>query len=431
MASRYAGSKVRRRKLPYPRQHGRYAELSTVGSGDTILDSYFDTSGWTGSQVTESFSHPQWMDRKRGQPLADYGGPFFTQKSFVDGNVAQVLLDDKPRVPGYTSTTTYVGAMFPYNPTKMSYPSGSTSSVLTLDTLGATAVARCKPTNAAADLSVMLGELFSEGLPKLIGASSGLWKDKTRSARKATGDEYLNLQYGWVPIANDMSSLAYAIYAADTILRQYERDSGSVVRRKYDFPSDNSSSFTQLDTFTTPYILGGVSGNLLDGTSSARGQVWREDSYSRRQWFSGAFTYYLPDSYSRNSEMARIALEAKKLLGLSLTPETVWNLTPWSWMVDWFANVGDVLSNLSDTLTDRLVMRYGYMMEHTVNRRTYYFTGPTGAKTRGARPLPVNFVVESKVRQQANPYGFGLNWNGLSKFQLSILGALGITRGKK
>jgi len=129
--------------------------------------------------------------------------------------------------------------------------------------------------------------------------------------------------------------------------------------------------------------------------------------------------------------MARIALEAKKLLGLSLTPDVVWNLTPWSWAVDWFSNVGDVLSNITDALTDSLVMGYGYMMENTVQRRTYTFSGPTGAKTRGARPANVVFEVNSKQRVQANPYGFGLTWNSLTPFQLSILSALGISKHGK
>jgi len=427
---RFSGSKVRVRSLPHPRYHCRYAEISLVGSGDTILDGYVDTTGWHGTQVTESFEHPEWRKRK-AFAIGDIGGPFFSQRTGVSAIGGDVILDDKPRIKGASSTTTYVGKMLPVAANRMSYPVGNVSSISTLNALGATAIARCKPTNATADLSTFLGELFREGLPRLIGASSGLWKERTKSARKASADEYLNAQFGWAPIARDMSSIAYAIYSADKVLRQYERDSGKMVRRRYVFPPVNSLSFSEVDAGVTPWILGGVSGNLLDPTSTARGTVYREDQTYRRQWFSGGFTYHLPDSYSRNSEMARIALEAKKLLGLSLTPDVVWNLTPWSWAVDWFSNVGDVLSNITDALTDSLVMGYGYMMENTVQRRTYTYAGPTGAKTRGARPAVVRFEVNSKQRVQANPYGFGLTWNSLSPFQLSILAALGITKHGK
>jgi hypothetical protein len=430
MASRFAGAKVRSRKLPVIRPHCRYEQISLLGGQNSILDGYLDTSGWTGTQVTESFSHPAWKSRSRSSSLSDIGGPFFTQKTYTESNLSPFSLNDVPRVKGYTTTTKYVGAMLPYSPTAMSFPTASVSSKSALDARGATAVARCSPTNSAADLSVFLGELMREGLPKLIGASSGLWEEKTRIARKTAGDEYLNLQYGWVPIAQDMSSIAYAIYAADAILRQYERDSGRLVRRTYHFPSEESVSFTTISNAATPYILGGVSGDLVDPNASTLGKVYREDRFSRRQWFSGAFTYHLPDSYSRSSEMARIALQAKKLMGVSLTPSTAWNLAPWSWAVDWFSNVGDVLDNVSDSIADRLVMSHGYMMEHTVNRRTYHFAGPTWLRTKTARPAPVSFVVETKIRQQANPYGFGLTWDGLNAFQLSILTALGMTRGR-
>jgi len=342
-----------------------------------------------------------------------------------------VVLDDIPRIKNASSTTSYTGKMLPLAATAMKWPTvNPISSISALEILGATAVARCKPTNATADLSVFLGELFSEGLPKLIGARSGLWQERTDAARKVAADEYLNLEFGWEPIARDMSSIAYAIYSADAVLRQYERDSGRMVRRRYNFPTEKNESYTEVGS-GTPWILGGVSGNLLDPAFAAGGKVIRAESTTRNTWFSGAFTYHLPRSYSRSNEMARIALEAKKVLGLSLTPETAWNLTPWSWAVDWFSNVGDVLSNISDALTDSLVMGYGYLMEHTVQKRSYNFYGPTGCKTKGARPATVTFVIETKQRVQANPYGFGLTWKGLSPHQLSILSALGISRSGK
>jgi hypothetical protein len=127
--------------------------------------------------------------------------------------------------------------------------------------------------------------------------------------------------------------------------------------------------------------------------------------------------------------MARLALEAKKLLGLSLTPDTVWNLTPWSWMVDWVSNAGDVVSNISDALFDGLVLRYGYMMEHTLTSDEYFFVGPTGFQpTNGPRPSSITLHHEVKKRVKATPYGFGLTWTSFTTRQLAILAALGITR---
>jgi hypothetical protein len=129
--------------------------------------------------------------------------------------------------------------------------------------------------------------------------------------------------------------------------------------------------------------------------------------------------------------MARSALMAKKTLGLSLTPDTVWNLAPWSWAVDWFTNAGDVISNLTDWAVYGLCLRYGYIMEHTIARDTYTYVG--GSKGAGFKrteylPPPIILEVETKIRRKANPFGFGLTWNGLSPIQLAIAAALGITR---
>jgi len=76
-----------------------------------------------------------------------------------------------------------------------------------------------------------------------------------------------------------------------------------------------------------------------------------------------------------------------------------------------------------------LILRYGYIMEHTVHKYTYSL-GPV-TLFPGADPVPVPdliLVTETKQRQRANPFGFGLKWDDLSPFQLSILTALGISR---
>jgi hypothetical protein len=127
--------------------------------------------------------------------------------------------------------------------------------------------------------------------------------------------------------------------------------------------------------------------------------------------------------------MIRDALRAKKLLGIIPTPSTLWNLAPWSWATDWFLNTGDVISNLTDWATDGLVMRYGYMMEHTIVRDTYTLTKP-GLSSPGVRVQPLTLVTETKMRRKANPFGFGLTWSGLSPRQTAIAVALGLTRGK-
>jgi hypothetical protein len=117
--------------------------------------------------------------------------------------------------------------------------------------------------------------------------------------------------------------------------------------------------------------------------------------------------------------------KANQLLGLDITPDTLWNLAPWSWAADWFSNIGDITSNMS-SFQQGLVMRYGYQMEHTIVSDTY------SSVDKSLRTHPLTFVVETKQRVKANPFGFGVTWEGLSPFQLSIAGALGLSKsGRK
>jgi hypothetical protein len=161
-----------------------------------------------------------------------------------------------------------------------------------------------------------------------------------------------------------------------------------------------------------------------------RGSVYLLREIERRTWFSGCFTYYLPTGYESRNGISKLAAQADRLFGLKPGPETLWNLAPWSWAVDWFSNTGDVISNLEDFKLHGLVMRYGYIMEHTIVRDTYNFVLDTNFGVLRPKVSPVVLVTETKKRRAANPFGFGLTWDGISTFQASIAAALGISRGR-
>lgn len=146
----------------------------------------------------------------------------------------------------------------------------------------------------------------------------------------------------------------------------------------------------------------------------------------RKVWFSGSFLYYLPNGTDFLSKLGRWQVEAHRLLGFRLDPELLWNLAPWTWLGDWFSNAGDLVSNASSYLFDGLVMQYGYVMEHVEETVSYdsifgFIDGTTAAPQ-------LTLVRETKRRLAATPFGFGLDFDTLSAWQLSILAALGISR---
>jgi hypothetical protein len=130
--------------------------------------------------------------------------------------------------------------------------------------------------------------------------------------------------------------------------------------------------------------------------------------------------------------MVEVVRQVNFLLGTEITLDTIWQLTPWSWLFDWFGNVGDILTNASYIGSDGLVLRYGYLMNHVKIVQKYHM--PSGATFRGGAktgPIYNTLTFESKERTRATPYGFGSSLSSLSEKQWAILGALGLTRAPK
>jgi hypothetical protein len=147
---------------------------------------------------------------------------------------------------------------------------------------------------------------------------------------------------------------------------------------------------------------------------------------TKKTWFAGEFRYHYPPVTA--SVIARMRGWSRQILGVDITPGTLWDMTPWTWLLDWFANIGDILSNISAISQDNLAMRYGYLMQEATRKlvHTHYgVTTPYGS-------IPPTFsgtaIYTGKTRMGASPYGFGLKWTELSPRQLAILTAIGITR---
>jgi len=432
------GTTTRKRLLPSAAQRAgkglaAYWDPDEGGTVVTSSPSNDRVAYLGGTQVTVSEGHP--ISRLRKGGLEDIGGPFESTRQWCDVRGSRTHFTDKWKQPfgALTQVLSYDGVMIPRIALSApdsegrkfpSFPPSARSSNDALDEFGATAIARCKPTNPPVDAAQALGELWREGLPHLIGSAS--WKARSDIVRSASED-YLNVQFGWRPLISDISDFTNTVTQFDTVLAQYERDAGGVVRRRYEFPIERSSDTWEENLSPTLPALAWPA-NLFQPDTAGAGKVTVVEETTIRRWFSGAFTYYLPTGYDSRDKISRLRLMADRL-GIQATPDTVWELTPWSWAVDWFSNAGDVISNISDFGTGGLVMRYGYMMEHSIKERTY--TQPkSGYRVKGIPQVagPLTLVTETKVRRPANPFGFGVTWEGLSTFQASILAALGITR---
>jgi len=298
-------------------------------------------------------------------------------------------------------------------------------------TYGTKLVASANPTKANASLMTAILEL-RDGIPKFPGLSLGHVLDKKELAR-AGSDEFLNYVFGIVPAVGDIKKLLKSIVNFNKIVTQYAKDSDNIVRRRKSLPAITSSAedsaavsaqnviWWPIDSMSNVAAYTAVTGNSV---------VTVNDHKFDRIWFSGAFRYHLPLGSDALSNMERLGALANKLLGSNLDAHNVWAALPWSWLIDWFANVGDIVQNSTQINQYGGVMQYGYLMCESTYNRVYTvnnlnFNG--GYKTE----LSTSLMTKRKQRLRATPFGFGLNPGTFSDQQWAILGALGISKGPK
>lgn len=338
-----------------------------------------------------TLSHPAWL---AGQRNGNAGGPWYMKRTQHTVNPGE---RNDLYVKGPCFGTAIVGWV---GNSLLTVPSDSE-----LKGLGTTAISRVTPNNPSVSVSQTLGEA-REGFPKIFG--SGLLKERTNLLRGGS-KEYLNVQFGWLPIISDLKKYAHTVKHRNEIIRSFKKGSDQKIRRRYSFPPVSSTDSRAGSVITSPpFGPAGMPGTMTE---------YRES----QSWFSGAFRYHVPIGDTVLSKLDMYESYANKLLGVSLTPDTVWNLAPWSWAADWFSNTGDIMTNISNLGRDGMVMQYGYMMHSSKNERTVTFSnGITSGNYRK--------VIETKVRIGANPFGFDLTWDGLTNRQLAIAAAIGLTR---
>jgi len=350
-----------------------------------------------------SFRHHKY----RKPPLYRSGGPWLLQSTRHTVGAADVL---KKNAAG--TNTLYQGTAV-----VLHYDSGfgtpSVASDASMDSKGATAMARSLPTNPNATVSTTIAELFREGIPSALGFQS--WKTQTGRA-KAAGGEYLNVEFGWKPLLADVRKFGDSVKRADQIWDEHLRNASKDIHRSYDSPVVKTTDVVNGTAVGVPTMAG-----MFWAGSTTVTRVTRE-------WSEFAFRYYVPMGDDFKSQTKRALAKANKLYGTNVTPEVLWNLTPWSWGLDWVGNTGDVLRNMSALSSDTLVLLYGYSMRSDViTRQTVGTSNSVPGKTYVSKLTTVQTV---KQRRPANPYGFGVAGLALSPSRAAIVAALAAARGK-
>lgn len=402
----------------YPVNYSQVGKSSYVGNQTTTSYRSNRASG-----VAKEFQLARDEVLSRGHAGNSYARPFDTGHEFSTTK-QELLLSHKNVTWTSWYGHTYTGPLLCVS--SGSYDTHWSTPVQdNLTALGTKAIERTVPTNPVAGMSTFLGEL-REGFPSLMGVAS---LGRFDSIPRKLGGEYLNYQFGWVPLVSDLKKFLFAAQNSTKIFEQFQRDSGRNVRRRYYFPEETSVSAPK----SVPNTLGNT---YLDATTwgypGKLGSSTMTISSKKKSWFSGSYTYYLEQGSDILSKLKYYEQQANHLLGTRITPEVLWELAPWSWLADWYADIGSIISNASALNSDGLVIRYGYMMQTSVTEVVHRHTDiPSlhGGWTPGA--VVNTFRETRKERIRATPYGFGLDTDLFTGSQWAILAALGMTKAPK
>jgi hypothetical protein len=396
------------------------------GSGFTVLPGSQTTYSYRNSRRGDQDDRYQYLS---GSDLAksvgdefhatngglDTGHEFWTRKDWYELDPTHLHFE-------YPNSY-YDGMVYPSIVGVDLWPDLAEPSTSDLEVLGARAVSGTLPDRPIAGLAAFLGELH-EGLPRMP------LQALARRGPNALDQEFLNQQFGIRPFIGDLQKLAQAVITGDILLQRYNNQASLLTRRKLDLGSQTTLR-VQPDAY--------MEVNLGTRGGTPHPYYWLEnyggywtciDEMTHSARFAGQYERFVPinDSFFRAS--TDYARRANKLLGTEITPSVVYQITPWSWLLDWFGNFNVFMTNVSYLNGNDTILRYGYVTHLIEATRTWTRQGPL--RTGDSRDIVNTVVLKHHVRVmrrvKASPYGFGINLPDMSPLRWAILAALGKTR---
>jgi len=303
------------------------------------------------------------------------------------------------------------------------YPGDETISDVEFITNAASAL---NPSRPDFDAAVFLGEL--RDVPKLLSFVGG-------DLAKFGANEYLKFQYGWKPFVSDVKKLMKAVNVVDRKIKQLEKLRRDGIIRKVWKPKPQEGGREVRSFVREP-----------DGNVDFPDFQWDSDFMQSRGVFSKVSTNMVTDrwailTWSADSPSAPPITDEKLLLqarraafGGTVDGSTLWQLMPWSWLLDWTSNASEYLmsqrdvvdAHLSKTLLMKKTTRVSQISPIPVPFPNPAFGGADwypedGSATSVIKERFLNIMPEVEITGE-------LSLLGESPFKLSILGALAVQR---
>jgi hypothetical protein len=244
-------------------------------------------------------------------------------------------------------------------------------------------VAAMNPSRPAISVPTVLGE--SRDLPTLMRSIP----DAIKNWRSLAGIAGANLawQFGWKPMISDLKKcldFEKSVSQRMTWLRRLRE--GKPIYRRYQLPKG--------------YHLGDPVQIWTETFSCNLKQEYRDLS-TKRAWVTSRWKAICPQLTIPKSDEAMRKRARDLTFGLTSPSlaEAAWELVPWSWLIDWFAGVGETLAVLNNSLL--LQLDSLCYMQHLRMIRSFRTLSKSGWVSLSR---PGTFVKVEKSRKDIKPY---------------------------
>jgi hypothetical protein len=220
---------------------------------------------------------------------------------------------------------------------------------------------------------------------------------------KEPAKDWLNYNFGWRPLVADARAIAN--------ISSY---SSKRMRRIDDWNSGKRSS----SAWVASLKGSSQSSGWYDSNTSSNGL--RSTTVEQESWLSANFTLSSEYYEALRQDRGQQILQA---LGADLSISHLWNAMPWSWLVDWFADIGNVIEANSNRFGFQF--KNGSVMTHTKIETSIKKTSGPSLSECG----PVIRHTEYKQRTHASTLdGYVGFMNFMDPSRLATLSSLAVTR---
>jgi hypothetical protein len=315
------------------------------------------------------------------------GGPWDMQQR----KAAPGITNGIAKVVGSSNYSLF--SSYPYHKPPRNNPPGIVGGKTLNDLL-----ARSNPSRPVVSLPNFLFELRE--LPSLV-------KKAGSNLTKRGADYYLRYNYGIAPLVNDVIGMITFAESVDKRLGQLRR-------------------WQQRGGFKFTDQLGSASyDEIVFAGNSSMYAIYHRRTGFKRQW---AQVSWVPSSTIPTTNYSQNRADAfKAVAGLTVDSYTVWEALPWSWLIDWFGDVGNFL------LAHRNILGFRpgdcYVMTHSEASCVAEFR-PRGNYSQRPTIGPSFERSIYKNRWKGSVMGPSASMPILSGWHFGILGALAIQRVK-